>query len=86
MPSKAEELLSAMRRLTANWTRRDLDTLYSGFGFNIRIGKGHDIAKHPEFPRLRATLPKKHHYLAGGFVTFAVKLVDKLQQLKRQGE
>lgn len=85
MPRKAEKLLDSMRGSADNWTRRDLDTLYSGFGFEIRIGKGHDIAKHPDFPMLRATLPKKHPYLAKGYVTFAIKLIDRLHQLIGQG-
>ncbi len=84
MPRKAAKLLDSMRRSVDNWTRRDLDTLYRGFGFKIRIGRGHDIAKHPDFPGLRATLPKKHSYLAKGYVTFAIKLIDRLHRL--QGE
>jgi len=84
VPDKATKLLDAMRRSTANWKRHDLDTLYVGFGFIIRIGKKHDIAKHPEYPQLRATLPRKHPHLAKGYVTFAVKLIDQLQQLRGQ--
>lgn len=83
MPDKATKLLERMRRSTANWTRRDLDTLYIGFGFNIRIGKKHDVVSHPEYPELRATLPK-HSSIAKGYVTFAVKLIDQLQ-LRKQG-
>ena len=84
MPSQASKLLENMRQSTANWKRRDLDSLYIGFGFKIRIGKKHDIAKHPEYPILRATLPNKHPYLANEFIRTAVKLIDQLQQL--QGE
>lgn len=79
--NKAEKLLDAMRCSTAKWKRRDLDTLYLGFGFEIRIGEKHDIAKHPKYPALRATLPKKHPHLAKGYVTYAVKLIEQLQKL-----
>ena len=81
MPSRASKLLESMRQSTANWKRRDLDTLYLGFGFKIRRGK-HDIAKHPEYPTLRTTLPNNHPYLANEFIRTAVKIIDQLQQLK----
>ena len=84
MPRRATKLLEDMRRSTANWKRYDLDTLYYGFGFEIRVGKKHDIAKHPEYPQLRATLPNKHPYLANEFIRTAVKLIDQLQQLSKK--
>ena len=48
-------------------------------------GASHDIVKHLEFPELRATLPR-HRELAKGYVEFAVKLVDKLLELKQGRE
>jgi len=74
-----------MRQSKANWKRRDLDSLYEGFDFVITHGKSHDIVKHPEFPELRTTLPR-HNYLARGYVEYAIKLVDKLQELRKQKE
>jgi len=85
VPSKAEVLLENMRRSTTNWKRRDLDNLYLGFGFSIKNGAKHDVAKHKVYPQLRATLPR-HSYLAKGYITFAVKLIEQLQELERQGE
>ena len=85
MPSKAAKLLESMRQSTANWTRRDLDTLYLGFGFEIRTGKGHDIAKHPKYPKLRATLPR-HSSLAKEYFRYAVKLIDRLHELEKEEE
>ena len=84
MPSRASKLLEGMRRSSANWKRGDLDTLYLGFGFEIRTGKKHDIAKHPEYPTLRTTLPNNHPYLANEFIRTAVKIIDELQQLKKK--
>ena len=75
--------MSLERQSTANWKGRDLDTLYLGFGFEIRRGK-HDIEKHPEYPTLRTTLPNNHPYLANEFIRTAVKIIDQLQQLKKQ--
>ena len=85
MFSKAEKLLEQMRNSKSNWKRADLDTLYEGFGFVIKHGVSHDIAKHPNFPELRATLPR-HRQLAKGYVEFAVKLVDKLLELQTESE
>jgi hypothetical protein len=85
MPSKAEKLLEQMRNSKNNWKRADLDRLYEGFGFVILHGGSHDIAKHPEFPQLRATLPR-HRELAKGYVEFAVKLIERLQDLQKGRE
>jgi hypothetical protein len=81
MTSKAEKLLESMRQSKANWKRKDLNYLYQGFGFEIIHGKKHDIVKHPEFSELRTTLPR-HNYLAKGYVEYAIKLIDKLLELR----
>jgi hypothetical protein len=83
MPSKAVKLLEQMRNSKSNWKRADLDRLYEGFGFIISHGRSHDIARHPDFPQLRATLPR-HRELAKGYVEFAVKLMDRLLELQKE--
>jgi hypothetical protein len=83
MTSKAAKLLERMRQSKSNWKRVDLDKLYEGFGFVISHGKSHDIVKHPEFPQLRATLPR-HSYLAKGYVEYTIRLIDKLLELKKE--
>ena len=85
MPDKATKLLQSMRQATNNWSLSDLQTLYFGFGFEIRHGSNHDVVKHPEYPQLRATLPR-HSSIAKGYISFAVKLIDQLQQLKEREE
>jgi len=85
MPSKAKKLLEQMRNSKSNWKRADLDRLYEGFGFVISHGGSHDIVKHPDFPQLRATLPR-HRDLAKGYVEFAVKLIDRLLELQEEME
>jgi hypothetical protein len=79
--SKALKLLERMRQSKSNWKRRDLDSLYIGFEFIITHGKKHDIVKHPDYPLLRTTLPR-HSKLAKGYVEKAIKLVDKLLEMK----
>ncbi len=83
MSSKADKLLERMRQSKSNWKRIDLDKLYEGFGFTITHGKSHDIVKHPEFPELRATLPR-HNQLAKGYFEQAIKLVDKLLEHRKE--
>ena len=73
-----------MRRSTDGWKRSDLDRLYSGFGFTVRHGAKHDVVAHPDFPRLRTTLPR-HRQIARGYVLFAVELIDELKKLSEEG-
>lgn len=83
MVSKAQKLLERMKQSKTGWKRRDLDTLFRGFGFIITHGANHDIIKHPDFPQLRTTLPR-HTYLAKGYVEYAIELIDRLIELQRE--
>jgi hypothetical protein len=68
-----------MRKSAANWKRTDLDQLYLGFGFKIRYGSKHDVVSHPDYPELRATLPR-HTSVAKGYIKIAIELIEKLEQ------
>jgi hypothetical protein len=83
MSSDAHKLLERMRQSKSNWKRADLDALYEGFGFVISHGGSHDVVKHPDFPALRTTIPR-HNSLAKAYFVVAVKLVDKLLELKEK--
>lgn len=73
-----------MRQNSNNWKRRDLESLYLGFGFIIKTGRGpHDKVYHPDFPFLVTSLPR-HRKLAKVYVTIAVDLVDKLNALLKE--
>jgi len=82
---KYSRLLEAMRRSQNNWTRHDLETLYLGFGFRIHRGSKRDIAINKQYPELRSTLPN-HKSFAKGYINSAVRLIDKLQELRRKEE
>lgn len=84
MARKASDLLEAMRRSQSNWKRRDLEALYRGFGFRIRVGAKHDITIHTKYPELRGTLPN-HKSFAKGYINQAVKLIDQLRELEIRG-
>ena len=81
MPSRAEKLLERMRRNKSGWKRKDLETLYEGFGFELSHGGKHDFYAHPEYPLLRDTL-KRSRTVPEYNVRNAVKLIDKLKDLK----
>jgi len=87
MASKAEkrlELLEQMRKSKSNWKREDIERIYKEFGFILRHGSNHDVVSHPEFPILRATLAR-HKALPKGYIQFAVKLIDRLLELQKEG-
>lgn len=79
--SRAEELLERARRSYVGWRFRDLERLYTSFGFEMRHGAKHAVFKHPEFPQLRATVPRGRS-LAVTYVTDAVKRIDQLIALQ----
>ena len=77
MPRKAEKLLQRMRSSAVGWTRDDLETLYRGYGFEIRRGSKHDMAVHSKYRDLRTTLPN-HKDFAQSYVRCAVQLVTEV--------
>lgn len=83
MSARAEKLLESMKASPNNWKRRDLDTLYEGFGFIITHGKSHDIVKHPQFLELRTTLPR-HNKIAKIYVKIAIELVERVKSMERE--
>ena len=85
MSDSAEKLYQQMHNSKANCTLDDLYAVYSGFGFEIRWGKKHDIAKHPKFKWLRATLPRKHRGIALGYFSHAVNMITELKRLESGG-
>ena len=84
MSRKAEKLLERMRASKAGWSRNEVAALYEQYGFAIRQGSSHDIVSHPEYPELRATLPR-HDELAKAYVVHAVRLITRLKELRSGG-
>ncbi len=85
MPTKASKLLEAMRQSKAKWKRKDLVSLYSGYGFVIITKGKHDMVTHPEFPQLVTFLPRRNK-IPQYLVATAVQMVDRLNALKSMGE
>lgn len=84
MTDRAEKLYEKMRQSSANWSPDDLIKLYIGYGFTVRNGARHDIISHPQFPILRAAIPRHATDLANGYIAHAVKLIEQLKQLLDQ--
>ena len=80
---QSDKILDRLRVSPSNCTRHDLEVIYSANGFEIRIGKKHDIAKHTKYKHLRGTLPN-HKSFAIGYVTTAIKLIDEALRLEKQ--
>jgi hypothetical protein len=74
-----------MRKSKSGWKRKDLDALYEGYGFEIQHRSNHDVAKHPDYPEIRVTLPR-HRKVKKYLITHAVKTIDKLIQLQTEKE
>lgn len=85
MTERGDALLARAKRTRANWSIADLRQLYLRNGCAIREGSKHPIAKHLEFPHLRATLPN-HADFAKEYVRSAVILIDEAKRLKAEAE
>ena len=71
------DLLQRMRNSKNGWRFRDLDRLYTGFGFESREGGSHCVYSHPEHPELIATVTRSRT-LAVGYIVHALSLIDAL--------
>lgn len=82
MGEEAARLLEKARTSKAGWNRTKLDSLYKGYGFIIKSGRGpHDKVYHPKFPQLFTWLPR-HTKLGEYNIENAIKLIDKLLKLQ----
>ena len=79
--SDEDKLLERMRRSKTGWRFTDLERLYFRFGFEKYEGSRHTMYIHPDFPKLRATVTR-HRSLPKGYIQFAVKLIDRLNELE----
>lgn len=79
--SRSDKLLEKMRRSKTGWKFNDLESLYIKFGFEKYEGGKHTMYIYPNFPELRATVTR-HKSLAIGYIQHAIKLIDRLKELK----
>ncbi len=86
MSRKAQKLWERAQNTKAGWKAKDLVTLYEGFGFRIRKGKGsHRVVSHPDYDDLDAVLTiHGNKELGKAYVEDAISLIKEL--LRRQAE
>jgi hypothetical protein len=81
-----EALLARMVRTKAGWRYRDLDRLYTSFGFDKREGGNHTVYSHRRDPRELRTTVSRHRSLPVGYVQTAVRLIRLLETLEEEAE
>lgn len=82
MGGEAVKLLAKARVTKGGWHRKEIESLYTGFGFTIKSGRGpHDKVYHPKHPELIAWLPR-HNKIGEYNIDNAIKLIDRLQKLE----
>ena len=80
-----ERLLARMRATKAGWGQDDVHALLVDFGFECEQGAKHRLYSHPKYPELYMTVAR-HKSLAKGYISTAVRLVDRLKRLEAQNE
>jgi predicted RNA binding protein YcfA (HicA-like mRNA interferase family) len=79
--TKAEKRLQRARNNPKGWHFEELKSLYEGFGFEVRSGKGsHHVAKHPKIKR-RPTFVKHSGELPASYVREAVEAIEELLKM-----
>ena len=79
-----EDLYERMKRSPkGDWGQVELGRLLRGYGFVEREGGSHRLYSHPKLPKVRLTIAR-HNDLAIGYVTQAVRAVDRLLDLEAQ--
>jgi hypothetical protein len=80
-----ERLLARMRATKAGWGQDDIHTLLTDFGFICEQGAKHRLYSHSKYPELYMTVAR-HNSLAKGYISTAVRLVDRLKKMEAQNE
>ena len=68
MSRKANDIFDELKAgKRAGYHPHLFQTLYLGFGFNMRHGDSHDVYKHPDYPFLRELVPRHAKELGSGY-------------------
>lgn len=79
------KLRKRMSASTSGWGWRDLDRIYTSYGFTKREGNKHTAYSHRGYPHLRATVAR-HRSLPKGYVNTALRLISELERLENVKE
>lgn len=76
----AKAIREQMQASKSGWGQDDFDTLYTGYGFELRQGGKHRFYSHPAFPQLHETVSRQND-LPPGYAQSALKLIAELERL-----
>jgi hypothetical protein len=83
--SKGEKLLARMRASKADWSVKELVTVYRALGFDVTEGSKHIRAQHPDFPVLIATI-RRSDPLPTGYIETLLELETRMRGLREAKE
>lgn len=75
--SQREKLLERARKSPAGWHKRDLDSLYSKWGFTIEERARHTMYRHPKHADLVTVITRSSGEVSSRYVQDAVALIDE---------
>ena len=83
---KAWKIFRSMQETQGGWHSHDFQTLYEGFGFRMKEGRGHTIYRHKDYPFLEDVIPRHPKELGSAYAREAVKLIKRLLELTGETE
>jgi hypothetical protein len=81
---KGRKLLEKMRANPRGWTAREIDSVYSAYGFERWEGAKHTRYKHPKLPGVFPTVTRSSGEIAAGYAVTAVELIDRLNRSNKE--
>lgn len=82
---EGEKLFEKMRRSAYGWKERDVETLYTSFGFVISEATRHRKYWHPKHPELYALVPR-HRQVKAPYIKTALRLITRLKEIEANDE
>jgi len=79
---EGQKLFERMLNTRHGWKERDLEILYSSFGFAAKESTRHRKYWHPQRPELYAFVPR-HRSVKAVYVASAIKLILRLKEIQQ---
>lgn len=82
MPPRHIKLLERARNSPNGWKKRELLSLYKGFGFLEDTDGKHIAVQHAKYPQLVAQIPHGSRALKAIYVKTAKRMIEELMALE----
>lgn len=79
--ARADRLLERMRASKADWSPKELLSVYRSRGFEVEEGAKHAKVQHPRFPWLITTV-RRSDPLPTGYIETLLDLIDEADRLE----